>query len=177
MANTETRDVTLSPPTKRHSVWLFILPVGADDGSVQQIQALFAPRYQLAQRGISFVNSPRHANIILLTGTLTQRMLDPVRRLLAQVPDPHAVIAVGDGSLRGGLFATSPDVIPHAADELGVNVEIAGSPPSPTQILQAIEEAARLLELAEIGGDDEDEDEPEDEPTVTEEDDEPEETA
>lgn len=156
MANAETRAVTLSPPTKRHAVWIFTLPMGASDGSEQQIQALLAPRYQLAQRGITFVNSPRHANIILLTGALTQRMLDPVRRLLAQVPDPHAVIAVGDAALRGGLFVNSPDLIPHAADELGVNVEIAGTPPSPTQILQAIEEAAHLLEQAEIGGDDDD---------------------
>jgi membrane-bound hydrogenase subunit mbhJ len=142
----------LPAPSRVHAVWCITLNMGSCNGCDQQIQALLAPRYRLARRGITFANSPRHADIILLTGVLTRRTLDPVRRVLAQVPDPHAVIAVGDCVIDGNVFAGSPDLIPDAADLLGVNVEIAGNPPTPAQIVRAIEAAAHLLDEADASG-------------------------
>lgn len=142
-------EVTLSPPSRHHAVWCITLNMGSCNACDQQVQGLFAPRYQLARRGVSFAASPRHADIVLLTGTLTARSIEPVQRVLAQVPDPHAVIAVGDCALNGGVFAGSSEIVANAADLLGVNVEIAGNPPTPAQILLAIEEAARLLDNAE----------------------------
>ena len=143
-------ELTLSPPQRHHAVWIMSLNMGSCNGCDQQVQAMLAPRYQITRRGITFASSPRHADIILLTGTLTRRSLEPVRRVLAQVPDPHALIAVGDCALNGGVFAASPEIIANAADELAVNVEIAGNPPTPAQIVLAIEEAARLLDSADI---------------------------
>lgn|GEM_PF-1936027 len=144
-------DFVLPPPKRQHAVWLLPLNMGSCNGCDQQIAAMLAPRYELARRGISFASSPRHANIILLTGTLTKRSLEPVRRILAQIPDPHALIAVGDCVLNGSVFAGSDEIVPNAADLLAVNVEIAGNPPTPSQIVLAIEEAARLLDNAESG--------------------------
>ena len=149
-AETEPEEDTLPAPSRQHAVWIISLNIGSCNGCDQQIQALLAPRYQLARRGITYATSPRHADIILLAGALTQRTLEPVRRVITQVPDPHAIIAVGDCVLNGSVFAGSPHIIPNAADLLGVNVEIAGNPPTPTQILRAIEEAARLLDAVDI---------------------------
>ena len=145
----EPEEDALPAPSRQHAVWIISLNIGSCNGCDQQIQALLAPRYQLARRGITYATSPRHADIILLAGALTQRTLEPVRRVIAQVPDPHAIIAVGDCVLNGSVFAGSPHIIPNAADLLGVNVEIAGNPPTPTQILRAIEEAARLLDAVD----------------------------
>ncbi len=159
-----TDEMSLAPPTRHHAVWCLPLNMGSCNGCDQQMLALLAPRYELGRRGISFATSPRHADIVLLTGTLTLRSLEPVRRVLAQVPDPHALIAIGDCALNGGVFAGSPQIVPNAATELGVNIEISGNPPTPTQILLAIEEAARLLDEAEAA-DEEVEDEAESEDT------------
>jgi membrane-bound hydrogenase subunit mbhJ len=148
-AEPEAEEEALPALSRHHAVWCMTLNIGSCNGCDQQIQALLAPRYQLARRGITFALSPRHADIILLTGVLTQRSLEPVRRVLAQVPDPHAVIAMGDCVIDGGVFAGSAAVLPDAADLLGVNVEIAGNPPTPAQILRAIEEAARLLDAVD----------------------------
>jgi len=154
-AETEPATEELSAPARRHAVWCITLNMGSCNGCDQQIQALLAPRYQLGKRGVTFAASPRHADIVLLTGVLTRRSLDPVRRVLAQVPDPHAVIAVGDCVIDGSVFAGSPEIIPDVADLLGVNVEIAGNPPTPAQILRAIEEATRLLDAVSTGTADE----------------------
>jgi membrane-bound hydrogenase subunit mbhJ len=149
---TPSSEAEQAPLTGRHhAVWCMTLNMGSCNGCDQQIVSLLAPRYALQRRGISFATSPRHADIILLTGTLTRQSADAVRRVLAQVPDPHALIAVGDCAIDGGPFAASELIVPNAAEELGVNIEIAGNPPTPSQILQAIEEAARLLDSAEAG--------------------------
>jgi membrane-bound hydrogenase subunit mbhJ len=167
----EAEEEALSAPSRHHAVWCLTLNIGSCNGCDQQIQSLLAPRYQLARRGITFALSPRHADIILLTGVLTHRSLEPVRRVLAQVPDPHAIVAVGDCVIDGSVFAGSADVLPDAADLLGVNVEIAGNPPSPAQILRAIEEAARLLDAVDANSAATTEDEEESEDAATEMDD------
>jgi membrane-bound hydrogenase subunit mbhJ len=152
---TEPETEELAAPARQHAVWCITLNMGSCNGCDQQIQALLAPRYQLGRRGVNFAASPRHADIVLLTGVLTRRSLEPIRRVLAQIPDPHAVIAVGDCVIDGSVFAGSPEIIPDVADLLGVNVEIAGNPPTPSQILRAIEEASRLLDAVATNSPDE----------------------
>jgi len=154
---TEPETEELAAPARQHAVWCISLNMGSCNGCDQQIQALLAPRYQLGRRGVTFAASPRHADIVLLTGVLTHRSLEPVRRVLAQIPDPHAIIAVGDCVIDGSVFAGSPEIIPDVADLLGVNVEIAGNPPTPSQILRAIEEASRLLDAVATSAPDENE--------------------
>lgn len=144
----------LTSPGTPHAVWCLNLSLGAGDGSDQMLAALRAPRYQLRRRGIAFAASPRHADIVFISGVLTHHTLEPVQRILAQVPEPHALVAIGDGALKGGVFADSPQVIANASDRLGANVEIGGDPPTPLQILEAIEAAVRLLD-----GEEEEEDE------------------
>ncbi len=143
----------LDAPTGQHAAWVYTINMGGGNEGDQQVQALFAPRYQLARRGISFATSPRHANVVLLTGTLTRRALAAVQATLATVPDPRALVAIGDSALTGGVFADSAEVVANAAELLGVNIEVFGDPPTPVQIVRAIEEAARLLDAAETGTD------------------------
>ncbi len=134
---------------KNHAVWVYPIAMGACNGCDQQILALNAPAYQLRSMGISFVNSPRHADIVLLTGVLTKRMRSIVERTLEAVPSPHALVAVGDCAIHGGVFADNPQIFANASDILNVNIEIAGDPPTPDQIIAAIVEAARQLDEAD----------------------------
>jgi formate hydrogenlyase subunit 7 len=126
-----------------------VLPVAAGGclACAQSVDALQATRYAAAlrERGISFTRSPRHADIVLISGTVTTASLDALRRYLDAVPQPRALIAVGDCAIDGGVFAGAQGLVDSPAEALDVNVEIAGCPPSPTAILTAIGEAAQLL--------------------------------
>lgn len=147
---------------RRTAVWILSVDSGGCGACAQQIAALQAPRYtaELRGQGISLARSPRHADVILVTGALTEAAREPMRRLLDGVPQPRALVAVGNCAIDGCVFRGSPVISASTAEALDVNVEIAGCPPSPRQIMDAIREAAQLLrsegdwsESPEVGAD------------------------
>ena len=133
---------------RRHSVWLFPLNSASCNGCDQEIQALHAARYALEEGGIAFAASPRHADILLLTGIMTPRSQRAAWRVLEQLAEPRAVIAVGDCPINGSVFRAGEDTTP-GEDPFPIDVELPGCPPSPTLILEAIEAAVNLLDGAE----------------------------
>lgn len=130
---------------RRHSVWLFPLNSASCNGCDQEIQALHAARYALEEGGIAFAASPRHADILLLTGIMTPRNQRAAWRVLEQLAEPRAVIAVGDCPINGSVFRASQDTA-LAGEPFPIDVELPGCPPSPTLILEAIEAAVNLLD-------------------------------
>ena len=130
---------------RRHSVWLFPLNSASCNGCDQEIQALHAARYALEEGGIAFAASPRHADILLLTGIMTPRSQRAAWRVLEQLAEPRAVIAVGDCPINGSVFRAAQDE-PLAGEPFPIDVELPGCPPSPTLILEAIEAAVNLLD-------------------------------
>lgn len=139
--------MTTSAPTRTGQFGVYTVQMGGCAACGQSVAALRAPAYatKLAAQGVSFVQSPRHADIVVLTGTLTTTGLDALRTLLSGVPEPHALVAVGDCAITGGVFEDSPELVPSPAEALDVHVEIAGDPPAPEAILAALAEAATLL--------------------------------
>ena len=130
---------------RQHSVWLFLLNGASCNGCEQEIQALHAARYALEEGGIAFAASPRHADILLLTGIRTPRNQDAAWRVLEQLAEPRAVIAVGDCPINGSVFRQGEDTT-FAWERFPIDVELPGCPPSPTLILEAIEAAVNLLD-------------------------------
>ena len=128
---------------RRHSVWLFPLNSASCNGCDQEIQALHAARYALEEGGIAFAASPRHADILLLTGIMTPRNQHAAWRVLEQLAEPRAVIAVGECPINGSVFRQGVDTTLEA---FPIDVELPGCPPSPTLILEAIEAAVNLLD-------------------------------
>jgi Ni,Fe-hydrogenase III small subunit len=128
-----------------------LVQAGGCAACAQSATALLAPRYRsaLTKRGITFTFSPRHADVVLVTGTVTNDSLDALRRYLDGVPQPRALVAVGDCAIDGGVFSGATGLVESPAEALDVNVEIAGCPPSPESILAAITEAAQLLQSDE----------------------------
>jgi membrane-bound hydrogenase subunit mbhJ len=129
----------------QHSVWLFPLNSGSCNGCEQEMQALHAARYALAESGIAFARSPRHADILLLTGIMTQRSQAAARSVWDQLAEPRALVAVGDCPINGSVFRGSKDFAP-AGETLPIDVELPGCPPSPPLILEAIAAAIKLLD-------------------------------
>jgi Ni,Fe-hydrogenase III small subunit len=134
-------------PQRQTAIWIMSLDSGGCGACTQQIFGLLAPRYaaELQAQGISLARSPRHADVVLVTGALSEDAREPVRRVLETVPQPRALVAVGNCAIDGCVFRGSPRLVDDAAEALDVNVEIAGCPPPPRAILDAIGEAAQLL--------------------------------
>jgi Ni,Fe-hydrogenase III small subunit len=120
---------------------------GSCNGCELEIQALNNPYYNLEGAGIKFVASPRHADLLLVTGPVSVNMEEALRRTYDAMPNPKLVVAVGDCAACGGFFVRSYATRGSIANVIPVNHAIAGCPPSPAAllggILQALSSVAR----------------------------------
>ncbi len=108
---------------------------GSCNGCELEIHALNNPIYDLERFGLRFVASPRHADVLLVTGPLTLNMREALQRTYVATPAPKWVVAVGDCAINGGVFAGSYAVADGIAGNVPVDLKIAGCPPSPEQLL------------------------------------------
>ena len=111
---------------------------GSCNGCELEIHALNNPYYDLERFGLRFVASPRHADVLLVTGPVTRNMAEALERTWRAAPAPKWVIAAGDCACSGGLFAGSYACIGAVEQVVPVDVRIAGCPPTPTQLLQGL---------------------------------------
>jgi Ni,Fe-hydrogenase III small subunit len=111
---------------------------GSCNGCELEIHALNNAFYNLERYGIRFVASPRHADVLLVTGPVTANMREALERTYAATPDPKWVVAVGDCALDGGLFAGSYAVVGGVSKVVPVDLHIRGCPPSPAQLLEGL---------------------------------------
>lgn len=111
---------------------------GSCNGCELEIQALNNPYYNLEGAGVKFVASPRHADLLLVTGPVSVNMEEALKRTYDAIPDPKFVVAVGDCGACGGVFGTSYASRGRVANVIPVNYTVAGCPPSPTAILRGI---------------------------------------
>ena len=119
---------------------------GSCNGCELEIHALNNAFYDLERFGLRFVASPRHADVLLVTGPMTKNMREALARTYRATPDPKWVIAVGDCALNGGVFAESYACIGRVADVVPVDLHIPGCPPSPQALLRGL---LALLKAAE----------------------------
>jgi Ni,Fe-hydrogenase III small subunit len=111
---------------------------GSCNGCEIEISGLTGPVYDLERFGMHFVASPRHADLLLVTGPVTRNMEIPLRKTYEATPDPKLVVAVGDCAKTCGVFAGSYAVAGSVADIIPVDVFVLGCPPEPTDILHGI---------------------------------------
>ena len=111
---------------------------GSCNGCELEIHALNNPIYNIEGLGIRFVASPRHADLLLVTGPVSRHMEIALRTTYQATPDPKLVVAVGDCGCMGGIFGESYATRGRIANVIPVDVAVAGCPPSPTGILTAI---------------------------------------
>jgi len=111
---------------------------GSCNGCELEIHALNNPFYDLERFGLKFVASPRHADVLMVTGPVTENMREALERTYAATPDPKWVVAVGDCAVDGGLFAGSYAIAGGVDAVIPVDLHIKGCPPSPVQLLQGL---------------------------------------
>ena len=125
---------------------------GSCNGCELEIHALNNPRYNIEGLGIRFVASPRHADLLLVTGPVSRNMAEALRRTFDATPEPRLVVAVGDCGCDGGLFGESYASCGRVANVIPVDAVIPGCPPPPLDILRGILGAVRHRRLKHRGG-------------------------
>jgi Ni,Fe-hydrogenase III small subunit len=114
---------------------------GSCNGCELEIHACNSPHYNLERLGIRFVASPRHADLLLVTGPVSRHMETALRRTYEATPDPKLVVAIGDCGCSGGIFGESYASRGRVANVIPVDVAVPGCPPEPLAIIRGILEA------------------------------------
>jgi Ni,Fe-hydrogenase III small subunit len=114
------------------------LDAGSCNGCDWEISALLNPYHDVQRLGIDFVASPRHADLLLVTGIMTRNLEDAVRRTYEAMPEPRLVVAVGACAISGGVFAGTYAGRDGIGDVLPVDVFVPGCPPRPEAIIHGL---------------------------------------
>jgi len=122
----------------RRSVHIRHVDAGSDGSEEWEVLALLNPVYDVHRLGIFFTASPRHADVLLITGAGSHGMAEPLHRTVEATPRPLVVIAAGTDAVSGGLIAPSYAVAGGIGELVDVDVWVPGSPPSPFSLLHAL---------------------------------------
>jgi Ni,Fe-hydrogenase III small subunit len=123
---------------------------GSCNGCELEIHALNNPVYDIERFGLKFVASPRHADVLLVTGPVTWNMKQALERTFAATPDPKWVVAVGDCAVGCGVFAHSRACVGPVADVIPVDIRVHGCPPPPLDILRALLTLMDAIDAGEL---------------------------
>ena len=119
----------------RGSLAIRAVDAGSTNACEQELTALGNAYYDIERFGIHFVASPRHADMLMVTGPVTRNMKEALVRTYEAVPDPKIVVAVGDDAIDGGIFKGSYGVLDGVHNVIPVDYQIPGDPPSPIMLL------------------------------------------
>ena len=111
---------------------------GSCNGCELEIHALNNAFYDLERLGLHFVASPRHADVLMVTGPVTKSMREALKRTYNATPDPKWVVAVGDCAFNGGVFAGSYACVGAVSEVISVDLHIRGCPPDPVALLKGL---------------------------------------
>jgi Ni,Fe-hydrogenase III small subunit len=125
------------PRPFRRSIHIRHVDAGSDGAIEHEIAALLSPYYDMQRLGFFFTASPRHADVLLVTGAVTQPMVEPLQATYEAMPDPRIVVAAGTDACSGGIW-TGPEVAGGVDRILPVDVYIPGDPPPPIALLHGL---------------------------------------
>jgi Ni,Fe-hydrogenase III small subunit len=122
----------------RGSLAIREVAAGSSNAEEQELTALTNSYYDIERFGVHFVASPRHADMLMVTGPVSRNMIEGVKHTYDAMPTPKIVVAVGDGAIHGSVFRGSYAICDSLREVIPVDYEIAGDPPSPTDIIRAL---------------------------------------
>jgi Ni,Fe-hydrogenase III small subunit len=132
------RSLDLARPERVSSLAIRHVDAGSCNGCEHELTLLSSPYYDLQRFGLGFVASPRHADVLLVTGPVTSRMLEPLRVAYDAMPEPRRVAALGDCALGCNVLGTAENIVGPLDAILPVDLRIPGCPPTPEAIAQAL---------------------------------------
>jgi Ni,Fe-hydrogenase III small subunit len=124
--------------SRKKSPWIYCTNAGSCNGCDIEIAPCLSPRYDVEQIGVLRQGSPKHADILLITGPLTKRSRQAVLDIYAQMPRPKAVVAVGACPASGNVFAGSPAIDAPIDAVISVDVYVPGCPPTAEALLYGL---------------------------------------
>ncbi|HOP66310.1 MAG TPA: NADH-quinone oxidoreductase subunit B family protein [Methanoregulaceae archaeon] len=134
------------------SLWAFHFNSGSCNGCEIEIVAAITPRYDPERFGIKLVGTPRHADVLVITGPVVKKMKDRLLRVYAQMPEPKVVMCVGTCGISGGVFYDSYNLEGPVDEVIPVDVYVPGCPPRPEAIIHGVVKALEKLERIQGGG-------------------------
>jgi membrane-bound hydrogenase subunit mbhJ len=132
------REVALPAPSRGRSLAVRHVDAGSCNGCEHELTIASSPYYDLQRFGLGIVASPRHADVLLVTGPVTTRMRQPLVVAYHAMPEPRRVAALGDCALGCNLLGTAEDVVGAVETVIPVDIRIGGCPPAPGAIADAL---------------------------------------
>ena len=127
------------------SPWIYRINAGSCNGcDVECATTALIPRYDVERLGCQYCGSPRHADIVLITGPLTARVKDKVLRVWNEIPEPKVTVAVGICPISGGVFREGYSIEGPVDRYLPIDVNVPGCPPRPQAIMEGVLEAVAI---------------------------------
>ncbi len=130
---------------RRRSPWLFHMNSGSCNGCDIELVASLTPRFDAEQLGVRLEGSPRHADILCITGPVTRNAVNAIKTVYGQVGSPKAVVAIGSCPASTNVFIDSRVLDGPLNRHIPVDVFVPGCPPRPDAILQGVAQAAKIL--------------------------------
>ena len=127
------------------SPWLFHINAGSCNGCDIELVAVLTPRYDAERLGIKLTGTPRHADVVVVTGPVTKQVLPRVLRAISQVPEPRVIVTMGSCPQSGNVFRGSYSVAGPLSKYVDVDVDIAGCAPKPEAIIDGLALAMKIL--------------------------------
>lgn len=130
------------------ALWVYHINTGSCNGCDIEILSLLTPRYDVERFGMMLVGTPRHADVLMVTGPVARTMEDAVRRVYAQAPDPKVVMVVGNCGTEGDVFHEAYSLVGPVDQVIPVDVYVPGCPPRPEAMIEGVVKAWKKLETA-----------------------------
>ena len=130
----------------KRALWVYHLNTGSCNGCDIEILAVLTPRYDVERFGIVLVGSPRHADVLLVTGPVTNQMVPRLKLVYEQVPDPKVVMVIGNCGTEGLVFHESYNLSGPVDQIIPVDIYVPGCPTRPEAIIDGVVKAWLLLE-------------------------------
>ena len=134
----------------RGSLAIRQVDAGSDNAVEQELVALSNAFYDVERFGIHFVASPKHADMLLVSGPVTRNMAEALRRAYAATPEPKIVVAVGNDAIDGGIYKGSYAILDGVHTVIPVNYQIHGDPPTPLAILQGLLDILEIIDCESV---------------------------
>ena len=132
------KSIDLPPAGRGRSLAIRHVDAGSCNGCEHELNQLSSPYYDLQRFGLGIVASPRHADVLLVTGPVTSRMREPLLVAYNAMPEPRRVAALGDCALGCGVLGTAENLVGPVEAILPVDLRIPGCPPTPAEIAEAL---------------------------------------
>ena len=127
------------------SPWLFHINAGSCNGCDIELVAVLTPRYDAERLGFRLAGTPRHADIVVVSGPLTAQIKDRVLRTIEQVPEPRCIVTLGSCPASGNVFKGSYSVAVPLSKYVHVDVDVAGCAPKPEAVIDGLALATKIL--------------------------------